>query len=145
MLFFSFLRRMFTFCSQHKSRSINLITLFAWLLPLIVFTIYFSSIKCQGMARKKANISIKRIRLKRLFMFGRPSSALFFFLINSIGGHWLLQLQIDNNQIRFLRLSTCFVSSVDRQRVSNDFQFATIKQTNPGKSSSNQIARCLED
>jgi hypothetical protein len=44
LLFF----RAVIFCSQHRTRSIHLMSFICWIIPAIFFGVYFVSIPCQG-------------------------------------------------------------------------------------------------
>ncbi|XP_074596070.1 uncharacterized protein LOC141851250 isoform X2 [Brevipalpus obovatus] len=68
-------------CSHHVTRSIHFISLICWLIPLILFCIYFSSIPCQGFQSPICDYSFfatKRYRYFYLVLFLLP---LIFMLI----------------------------------------------------------------
>ncbi|XP_054168118.1 D(2) dopamine receptor-like [Oppia nitens] len=56
------------FCSQHRTRSIHLMSIICWTLPALMFGIYFTSIPCQGFLSAECNLHFVLTRQYRMII-----------------------------------------------------------------------------
>lgn len=98
-------------CSHHVTRSIHFISSICWLIPLILFCIYFSSIPCQGFQSPICDYSFfatKRYRYFYLALFLLP---LIFMLILYVKIFFFIR------QNQLIRHKTAKISNASLPRV----------------------------